>query len=99
LPSERLADYNRVGLYMFLSDITILVIFGHAAVRTAAPPLLAMTGVTAFWIYRDHRKVDTAEPGPTLALTSPISLVKILRLPFLFLTVQAFATLGQRRLV
>jgi len=81
---------------MFLRNIVILAIFSHSAVRTAAPPLLAMTAVTAFWIYRDYRNAESAEGGPALEMTSPISLPKILRLAFLFLAVQVVATLGQR---
>lgn len=81
---------------MFLRNMTILAIFGHTAVRTAALPLLAMMAVAALWIYRGYRKAEIAEGGPTLALTSPISLVKVLRLAFLFLIVQVLATLGQR---
>ena len=81
---------------MFLRNITILAIFGHSAVRTAALPLLVMTVVAAFWIYRDYRKAETAEAGPTLTLSSPISLGKVLRLALLFLIIQVIATLGQR---
>ncbi len=81
---------------MFLRNITILAIFGHAAVRAAVFPLLAMTAVAAFWIYRDYHKAETAEGGPPLALSSPISLRKVLRLALLFLIIQIVATLGQR---
>lgn len=81
---------------MFLRNIIILAIFGYAAVRTAVLPLLAMTAVAAFWIYRDYRKAQHTAGGPTLPLTSPISLLKVLRLAFLFLAVQIVATLGQR---
>jgi uncharacterized membrane protein (DUF4010 family) len=81
---------------MFLRNITILAIFGHAAVGTAVLPLLAMTAVASVWIYRDYRKAGNAEGTPTLALTSPISLLKVLRLALLFLIVQVVATLGQR---
>ncbi len=81
---------------MFLRNITILAIFVHAAVRTAALPLLAMAAVAGLWIYRDYRKGEIAKNSPTLALTSPISLIKVLRLALLFLTIQVLATLGQR---
>ncbi len=83
---------------MFLRNIVILAIFGYAAVRTAVLPLLAMAVVAAFWIYRDRRKADVVEKGPKLALASPISLGKVLRLTLLFLIVQVLATLGQRHL-
>ncbi|MFZ0273323.1 MAG: MgtC/SapB family protein [Acidobacteriaceae bacterium] len=83
---------------MFLRNIVILAIFAPAAVRTAILPLLAMTFVAGWWIYRDYRKADQVEHGPSLALSSPISLWKVLRLALLFLLVQVLATLGQRHL-
>jgi len=81
---------------MFLRNITILAIFGLAAVRTAALPLLAMAMVAGFWIYWDYRKGETIQQNPTLELTSPISLIKVLRLALLFLLIQVLATLGRR---
>ena len=81
---------------MFLRNITILAIFGHSAVRMAALPLLVMTVVAAFWIYRDYRKAETAGGSPNLTLRSPISLGRVLRLALLFLIIQIVATLGQR---
>jgi uncharacterized membrane protein (DUF4010 family) len=83
---------------MFLRNVVILAIFAPAAVRTAALPLLAMTAVAGFWIHRDYRKAEGVENGPGLALTSPISLGKVLRLACLFLAVEVLATLGQRHL-
>lgn len=81
---------------MFLRNITILAIFGYAAVRTAALPLLAMAVVAGFWIYWDYHKAKPVAKSPTLALTSPISLIKVLRLGLLFLLIQVLATLGRR---
>lgn len=81
---------------MFLRNITILAIFGHAAVRAAVLPLLAMVTVAGFWIYRDYRNARKTEGGPPLTLASPISLGKVLRLALLFVVVQVVATLGQR---
>jgi uncharacterized membrane protein (DUF4010 family) len=81
---------------MFVRNLTILAIFGHAAVRTAVLPLLAMTAVAGVWIHRGHRRARSAESTPTLALSSPISLLKVLRLALLFLVVQVVATFGQR---
>lgn len=83
---------------MFLRNVLILAIFAPAAVRTAALPLLAMTIVAGFWIYRDHRKAEKLESSPPLTLSSPISLAKVMRLALLFLAVQILATLGQRHL-
>ena len=81
---------------MFLRNIAILAIFGHAAVSTAALPLLGMTAVAGIWIYRDYRKAGSAGAAPALELRSPISLLKVLRLAILFLVVQVVATLGER---
>ncbi|MGA7520861.1 MAG: DUF4010 domain-containing protein [Acidobacteriaceae bacterium] len=81
---------------MFLRNITILAIFGHSAAHAAVLPLLVMSAIAAFWIYRDHRKGGTAENSPTLTLRSPISLSKVLRLALLFIIIQVIATLGQR---
>lgn len=83
---------------MFLRNTVILAIFAPAAIRTAALPLLAMTLVAAWWIYRDYRKADKLEQGPSLDLSSPLSLWKVLRLAFLFIAVQVLATLAQRHL-
>lgn len=83
---------------MFLRNAIILTIFAHAAVGTAAMPLLAMTLVAGFWIYRDYRRAESLERGPSLRLSSPISLSKVLRLALLFVAVQVLATLGQRHL-
>ena len=83
---------------MFLRNMIILAIFAHTAVRVAALPLLAMTGIAGFWIYRGHRKAGSLERSPSLTLSSPVSLGKVLRLALLFLVVQVFATLGQRHL-
>jgi len=81
---------------MFLRNIAILAIFGHAAVSTAVLPLLGMTAVAGIWIYRDYRKAGSAEAAPALELRSPISLLKVLRLAILFLVVQVVAALGER---
>lgn len=83
---------------MFLRNMLILAIFAYTAVRVAALPLLAMTVVAGFWIYRGHRKAESLERSPSLTLSSPISLNKVLRLALLFLAVQVLATLGQRHL-
>ncbi|MGB7135102.1 MAG: DUF4010 domain-containing protein [Acidobacteriaceae bacterium] len=81
---------------MFLRNIAILAIFEPSAVRTAAPPLLAMTAVAAVWIYRGYSATETVERSPTLTLTSPVAIIKVLRLAFLFLAIQVIATLGVR---
>jgi uncharacterized membrane protein (DUF4010 family) len=86
------------SMAMFVRNVLILAIFAPAAVRTAALPLLAMTAVAGFWIYRDYLKAEKVERGPSLTLPSPVSLSRVLRLALLFLVVQVLATLGQRHL-
>jgi uncharacterized membrane protein (DUF4010 family) len=86
------------SIAMFLRNIVILAIFAHAAVKTAALPLLAMAAVAGFWIYRGRRKAEDVENDPGLTLTSPVSLGKVLRLASLFLAVQILAALGLRHL-
>lgn len=86
------------SMAMFVRNVLILAIFAPAAVRTAALPLMAMTLVAGFWIYRDYCKAEKVERGPSLTLPSPVSLSRVLRLALLFLVVQVLATLGQRHL-
>jgi uncharacterized membrane protein (DUF4010 family) len=86
------------SMAMFVRNVLILAIFAPAAVRTAATPLLAMTAVAGYWIYRDYRKAGDVEQAPSLTLPSPVSLGRVLRMGLLFLAVQVLATLGQRHL-
>ncbi len=81
---------------MFARNVLILAIFAPSAIRTAALPLLAMSAVTAYWIYRDRNKAESAEGEVSLALASPVSLRRVLSFSLLFLVVQVVATLGQR---
>jgi uncharacterized membrane protein (DUF4010 family) len=81
---------------MFLRNILILSIFAHDAIRTAALPLLAMSAVAAYWIYRDRNQAEKLEGEVALTLASPVSLKKVLNFGLLFLAVQVVATLGQR---
>jgi len=81
---------------MFLRNLIILAIFDHAAVRTAAFPLIAMAMVAAYWIYRDRHRAETVERDVSLNLGSPVSLKKVSFFALLFLALQVVATLGQR---
>jgi uncharacterized membrane protein (DUF4010 family) len=83
---------------MFVRNILILAIFAREAIRTAALPLLAMTAVAGYWIYRDRNRAQEAESEVSLTLASPISLRRVLSFGLLFLAVQVAATLGQRLL-
>ena len=81
---------------MFFRNLIILAIFAHGAVRTAALPLIAMTLVAAFWVYRDRRRAADVDQNVTIDLGSPVSLRKVASFAILFLVLQIVATLGQR---
>jgi uncharacterized membrane protein (DUF4010 family) len=81
---------------MFFRNLLILAIFARSAVRTAALPLIAMTLVAAFWVYRDRRRALEVDQSVTIDLGSPVSLKKVSRFAFLFIGLQVVATLGQR---
>lgn len=81
---------------MFLRNFVILVIFARAAIRTAVLPLLVMSIVAGYWIYRDHSRAGKVEREFSLALASPVSLRRVLEFAALFIGVQVVADLGQR---
>ena len=82
---------------MFLRNLIIVAIFARGAIETAFPPLIAMSAVAAYWVYRDRRRAAELEPNLTLDVASPVSLLRVARFAFLFLALQVVATLGQRR--
>jgi uncharacterized membrane protein (DUF4010 family) len=84
------------SIAMFLRNVLILAIFAPGATLTASLPLLAMSAVAAYWIYRDHKKAEQMPGTVPLKLDSPVSLKKVLSLGLLFLAVQIVATIGQR---
>jgi uncharacterized membrane protein (DUF4010 family) len=71
---------------MFLRNFIILAIFAPGAIRTAATPLVAMSFVAAYWVYRDRQRAAASENEVTIEVGSPV----------LFLLLQIIATLGQR---
>lgn len=81
---------------MFFRNLLILAIFTPNAVRTAALPLIAMTIVAAYWVYRDRRRAADVNRNVTIELGSPVSLKKVSGFALLFLVLQIIATLGQR---
>jgi uncharacterized membrane protein (DUF4010 family) len=84
------------SLAMFLRNIVILAIFARSAARIAVLPLVAMSAVAAYWIYRDRKQASGVETAVPPTLTSPVSLRRVLNFALLFLAVQVLATLGQR---
>ncbi len=81
---------------MFARNLVILAIFSPRAIRTAVLPLLAMSLIATFWVYRERKKSTGAQIDNKLALTSPVSLKKVLTFAALFLAIQILGTLGQR---
>lgn len=81
---------------MFLRNLIIIAIFARGAIWTAVPPLIAMSAVAAYWVYRDRVRATEIERDLTLDVGSPVSLTKVARFAFLFLALQVIATLGQR---
>ena len=79
-------------LAMFVRNIAILALFAPKALFTAIGPLFAMAVVSL--LLRTGDKDD--EPGCELALTSPISLRRVLSYGLLFLAIQVLGTLSQR---
>jgi uncharacterized membrane protein (DUF4010 family) len=81
---------------MFFRNLLILAIFAHDAILTAALPLILMSLVAGYWIYRDRNKAANVERDVALNLGSPVSLKKVSSFALLFLALQVVATLGQR---
>jgi uncharacterized membrane protein (DUF4010 family) len=81
---------------MFFRNFIILAIFAADAVRTAAIPLIAMSLVAAYWVYRDRHSATDIEKEVTIEVGSPVSLRKVSSFALLFLILQVVATLGQR---
>src|ERR1700678_519409 len=61
---------------MFARNLVLATIFSPRSLSATLVPLLAMTLVAGFWVWRD-RRIEERVSG-TLTLTSPISLTKVL---------------------
>jgi uncharacterized membrane protein (DUF4010 family) len=81
---------------MFFRNFIILAIFAHGAIRTAAIPLVAMSLVAAYWVYRGRNRAADIRKDVTINVGSPVSLSKVSSFAVLFLILQIVATLGQR---
>jgi uncharacterized membrane protein (DUF4010 family) len=76
---------------MFARNLILATIFSPASLTATLLPLLAMTLVAGFWVWRD-RGIEE-EPPETLKLTSPISLTKVLWFGMVFILIQIVGTL------
>jgi uncharacterized membrane protein (DUF4010 family) len=76
---------------MFGRNLILATIFSPRSLSATMVPLLAMTLVAGFWVWRD-RRIEERVPG-TLTLTSPISLTKVIWFGVLFIAIQIAGTL------
>src|SRR5580658_7890752 len=79
---------------MFARNLILATIFSPRSLSATLVPLLAMTLVAGFWVWRD-RRIEESVPG-TLTLTSPISLAKVLWFGMVFIFIQVVGTLLTR---
>lgn len=79
-------------LAMFIRNIALLAVFAPQALFTAIGPLFAMAVVSL--LLRTGERDE--EPGRELALSSPISLRRVLSYGILFLAIQVLGTLAER---
>jgi uncharacterized membrane protein (DUF4010 family) len=76
---------------MFARNLVLATIFSPRSLSATLVPLLAMTLVAGFWIWRD-RRIEETIPG-TLTLASPISLTKVIWFGVVFVSIQIVGTL------
>jgi uncharacterized membrane protein (DUF4010 family) len=79
---------------MFARNLILATIFSPRSLSATLVPLLAMTLVAGFWVWRD-RRIEESVPG-TLTLTSPIALTKVLWFGMVFIFIQVVGTLLTR---
>ena len=79
---------------MFARNLILATMFSPRSLSATLVPLLAMTLVAGFWVWRDHR-IEERVSG-TLTLTSPISLTKVLWFGMVFIAIQVIGTLLTR---
>jgi uncharacterized membrane protein (DUF4010 family) len=79
---------------MFARNLILATIFSPRSLSATLMPLLAMTLVAGFWVWRD-RRIEESVPG-TLTLTSPIALTKVLWFGTVFIFIQVVGTLLTR---
>jgi uncharacterized membrane protein (DUF4010 family) len=84
------------SIAMFSRNLLILAIFSPRSIRSAILPLLAMALIAAVWVYRERKKSAGSSADNQLALTSPVSLKKVLTFACLFLGIQILGTIAQR---
>jgi uncharacterized membrane protein (DUF4010 family) len=76
---------------MFARNLILATIFSPLSLSATLVPLLAMTSVAGFWIWRD-RRIEETVPG-SLSLSSPISVTKVIWFGAIFVFIQIAGTL------
>jgi uncharacterized membrane protein (DUF4010 family) len=79
---------------MFMRNLAILAIFAPTAVAAAFPALggMALTAVPfVWWAWRSDKLI-----GRSLKLSSPLSLVRVMKFAALFVLLSSAGALGQR---
>ncbi|SFM69251.1 Uncharacterized membrane protein, DUF4010 family [Chitinophaga sp. YR627] len=88
-----------INISMFTRNMILAAIFVPLSLTATLLPLLAMSCVAGFWIWRDlKQEAAYGEVEQELQLTSPISVKKILSFGLLFLIIQIGGTLLTRML-
>jgi uncharacterized membrane protein (DUF4010 family) len=94
LAQQAIAVLLLTNIAMFLRNLVILAIFAPRAVGPAAWPLGTMAAATMLWIAAGRgSKQQASEP---LKLTSPVSLMRVLKFGLVFLLLSCAGTLAER---
>jgi uncharacterized membrane protein (DUF4010 family) len=84
---------------MFIRNLVLLGIFERDSISMALAPLLGMAATAVFFVWRSRSRHDVGiSPAAPLKVSSPVSLLRILKFGFLFVVLQAAGTLAQRYL-
>jgi uncharacterized membrane protein (DUF4010 family) len=80
---------------MFARNLALAALFSPQSLSASLVPLLAMTLVAGVWVRRAQRP-DRAVSSPSLSLTSPIALGKVVWFGMIFVAIQIVGTLLAR---
>ena len=84
---------------MFIRNLILLAIFEPKAISIALAPLLGMAATATFFVWRARSKGEDALPSTSpMQVSSPISLLRVMKFGMLFVLLQAIGTLSQRYL-
>jgi uncharacterized membrane protein (DUF4010 family) len=82
---------------MFARNLLLVILFSPASLASVLMPLVAMTAVSAIWLWVDHRRESTEDDAQLAPhLDSPISLKKIGWFGLLFVLIEIGGTLLTR---